>query len=331
MSETRAFRSGGALFLVGVGPGHTDHVTPAAQRAIADAEVVLGYRTYIELIGPLLDRQEVIATGMTEEIARAKVAIDRSQAGQRVAVICSGDAGVYGMASLVFERLQEAGWRRGEAPEVTVVPGVTALSACAALVGAPLGHDFCSISMSDLLTPWRVIAGRLEAAAQADFVIVLYNPASHQRTQGIAEAREILLRHRSPDTPVALVKSAFRPAEEVLVSDLEHFLEHPIGMLTTVLIGSSQTRAFDGYLVTPRGYALKYDGDGSILPGQGRARPLVELAGAEPAEVPVHPRAPREHETRGAELRSSLGPQGASGRLAKPPGSLLERSEGVSP
>lgn len=267
----------GSLFLVGLGPGHEDHITPAARRAIAGAEVVLGYRTYIQLIAPLLEGKEIIQTGMTEEVARAQAAIQQAGAGRQVAVVCSGDAGVYGMAALVLERLEEAGWKRDHGPRVEIVPGITALNACAALVGAPLGHDFCAISLSDLLTPWSVIERRIRAAAEADFVIALYNPASHQRRAGIDMAREILLQHRCGSTPVALVKAAFREAQEVVVSDLEHLLDHPLGMLSTVLVGSSQTRSFEGYLVTPRGYASKYDRDGEVLPGQRRGRSLVEM------------------------------------------------------
>jgi precorrin-3B C17-methyltransferase len=265
----------GKLFVVGIGPGAAEHATPAARDAITQAEVVVGYGTYIQLVRPLLAGKEVIKTGMTEEIGRARAAVERARDGARVALISSGDAGVYGMAGLVFQVLREMGWKRGEAPELHIVPGMTALNSCGSLVGAPLVHDFCSISLSDLLTPWEVIARRIEAAAAADFVIGLYNPASGRRTRQIVEAQAIIRRHREGGTPVALVKSAYRKRQHVVVSDLDHFLEYEIGMLTTVLVGSTQTFMFEGYMVTPRGYTNKYTLAGELLPGQRRARSLV--------------------------------------------------------
>src|SRR3954470_6646031 len=243
----------GILYVVGIGPGAEQHATPAALAAIADAELVVGYRTYIGLVKHLLDGKEVVQTGMTEEIGRARAAVERAKAGGKVALISSGDPGIYGMAGLVFEVLREIGWRRGPSPQLRIIPGMTALSSCASLVGAPLVHDFCAISLSDLLTPWPVIARRLEAAAAADFVVGLYNPASGGRTRQIVEAQRILRRHRDGSTPVALVKSAYRKLQQVDLSDLAHFLDYEIGMLTTVLVGSSQSFVFEGYLVTPRG------------------------------------------------------------------------------
>ena len=152
---------------------------------------------YLDLLGPLLDGKEQFAGRMTEEIDRARAAVERARAGARVALVGSGDAGVYGLAGLALELLREAGWRRGDSPDVEIVPGVTALLSCAARVGAPLGHDFCAISLSDLLTPWPVIERRVEAAASADFAIAFYNPASARRREPLAKAREILLRHRA--------------------------------------------------------------------------------------------------------------------------------------
>ncbi|MDC0680278.1 precorrin-3B C(17)-methyltransferase [Sorangium sp. wiwo2] len=171
--------------------------------------------------------------------------------------------------------LEEIGWKRGGSPELRLVPGMTALNACASLVGAPLGHDFCAISLSDLLTPWPVIERRLEAAAAADFVIGLYNPASGRRTRQIVRAQEIIRQHRAGTTPVALVKSAYRKLESAVLTDLDHFLEYEIGMLTTVLVGSTNTFMFEGYMVTPRGYTNKYTWDGAALPGQTPGRSLV--------------------------------------------------------
>ena len=265
----------GVLYIVGIGPGAEAHITPAALRAIQEAELVVGYTTYIKLVKHLIDGKEIVRTGMTEEIARARAAVERAQAGAKVALISSGDAGVYGMAGLVFQVLKDIGWKRGEPPELRLIPGITALNSCASLVGAPLVHDFCAISLSDLLTPWPVIVRRIEAAASADFVIGLYNPASGRRTRQIVEAQSIVRRHRAGDTPVALVKSAYRKLQHAVLTDVDHFLDYEIGMLTTVLVGSSNTYAFEGYMVTPRGYSNKYTSDGEVLPGQ---RPGFSLA-----------------------------------------------------
>ncbi len=265
----------GVLSIVGIGPGASEHTTPAALDAIASSELVVGYSTYIKLVRHLLEGKEVIKTGMTEEIGRARAAVERAKGGGRVAIISSGDAGVYGMASLVFQVLEEIGWKRGDSPDVRLVPGMTALNSCGSLVGAPFGHDFCAISLSDLLTPWPVIARRIEAAAASDFVVALYNPASGRRTRQIVEAHDILARHRPGTTPVALVKSAYRKLETTVLSDLDHFLDYEIGMLTTVIVGSTNTRVFEGYMVTPRGYTNKYTWDGEAIPGQTPGRSLV--------------------------------------------------------
>ncbi len=271
----------GVLYVVGIGPGAKEHCTPAALAAIADADVVVGYSTYIALVRELLEGKEVFKSGMTEEIGRARAAVERARDGAKVALISSGDSGVYGMAGLVFEVLRTMGWKRDGSPELRIIPGVTAISSCASLLGAPLIHDFCAISLSDLLTPWPVIAKRIDAAAQADFVIGLYNPASGRRTRQIVEAHEIVSRYRDGATPVGLVKSGYRSIQSVVLSDLDHFLEYEIGMLTTVLIGSSNTFSFEGYMVTPRGYTNKYSWDGKVHPGQKPARSLVlDEAGA---------------------------------------------------
>jgi len=265
----------GTLTIVGIGPGAHQHTTPAALDAIAAAEVVVGYTTYIRLVRDLIAGKEIIRTGMTEEIGRARSAVERARDGAKVVIISSGDAGVYGMAGLVFQVLQELGWRRGDSPELRLVPGITALNACASLVGAPLGHDFCAISLSDLLTPWPVIERRIEAAAASDFVVGLYNPASGRRTRQIVIATEILARHRAGTTPVALVKSAYRKLEERVLTDLDHCLDYEIGMLTTVIVGSSQTFVFEGHMITPRGYTNKYAWSGEAHAGQTPGRSLV--------------------------------------------------------
>ncbi len=265
----------GVLSIVGIGPGASPHTSAAALEAIAASDLVVGYVTYVKLVRHLIEGKEVIKTGMTEEIGRARAAVERARDGAKVAIISSGDAGVYGMAGLVFQVLKEMGWTRGASPELRIVPGITALSSCASLVGAPLGHDFCAISLSDLLTPWSVIARRIDAAASADFVIGLYNPASGRRTQQIVEAHDLIAKHRAGTTPVALVKSAYRKLQSAVITDVDHFLDYEIGMLTTVVVGSSNTFVFEGYMVTPRGYTNKYTWAGDVLPGQTPARSLV--------------------------------------------------------
>ena len=249
----------GKIMLVGLGPGSQEHLTARARAAITEADCVIGYATYIRLIADLLDGKEVVKKAMTEELDRAIEALDRARLGKKVAIISSGDAGVYGMAGPTFEVLFQAGWTPDSAIEVEIVPGASALNTCAALVGAPLTHDFCAISLSDLLTPWPTIARRLDAVAYADFVVALYNPKSGRRAQQIVEAQRLFLRHRDPQTPVAVVKSAYRPKQRIEFTTLEKMGEADIGMLSTVLIGNSNTYIRHGLMVTPRGYANKYE------------------------------------------------------------------------
>ncbi len=251
-------RAGGKLFLVGFGPGNHDHLTFRAREAIGEADVIIGYRTYVRLVRELIEGKEVHYTGMTEELERARKAVDLAYAGRKVALISSGDVGIYGMAGPALEILKERGWRRGAGIEVEVVPGVTALSACASVLGAPLVHDFAAISLSNLLTPWEVIVERIEAAARADYVIALYNPKSGRRTQQIVETQQILLRHRRPDTPVGIVKSGLRQGQKVVRATLADMLSHEIGMLTTILVGNSTTFTYEDLMITPRGYQHKY-------------------------------------------------------------------------
>ncbi|WP_415036031.1 precorrin-3B C(17)-methyltransferase [Azonexus sp.] len=248
----------GKITLVGLGPGSVEHLSARARAAIAEADTVIGYATYVRLVDDLLAGKEVIKKAMTEELDRAIEALARAQQGKNVALISSGDAGVYGMAGPTFEVLFQAGWTPDSPIAVEIVPGASALNSCAALVGAPLTHDFCAISLSDLLTPWPSIARRLDAAAYADFVVALYNPKSGRRTGQILEAQRIFLAHRAPETPVAIVKSAYRPKQRIEFTTLEKMAEADIGMLSTVLIGNSNTFIRHGLMVTPRGYANKY-------------------------------------------------------------------------
>ncbi len=244
----------GKLWLVGTGPGQLDQITPAAKAAIVGADVVIGYSLYLELIKPLLPPGQIVeASPITQERQRAERAISLAQWGLTVAIVSSGDCGIYGMAGLALEQLQAQGWD-GKTPEVQVFPGITALQAAASRVGAPLMHDFCAISLSDLLTPWEVIEKRLHAAAQADFVVALDNPKSQTRTQQIVIAQQIFLKYRDSNTPVALVRSAYRPDEQITITTLAECLHAPIDMLTTVLIGNQSSRIHANWFITPRGY-----------------------------------------------------------------------------
>ena len=275
----------GELFLVGMGPGDLPGLTQRAREALEGAAVVIGYSTYVKLLEEmgLLAGKEVVRKGMTEELDRAEEALERALSGQRVALVSGGDPGIYGMAAPVLELMEERGLKRvdggvglpgrfaGEEGEVflAVIPGVTAANAVASLLGSPLAHDTCLISLSDLLTPWPLIERRLHAAGQGDFVVVLYNPQSKRRDWQLRKSAEILLEYRPKETPAALVKSAYRKRQEVALTTLEGLREAEAGMLTTVVIGNRQSRFYEGTFLTPRGYALKYDLDTKeALPGE---------------------------------------------------------------
>ncbi|GBD03545.1 Cobalt-factor III methyltransferase [bacterium HR19] len=254
----------GKLYVVGIGPGDFKNMTFWAMNAIEESEVIIGYETYIDLlrenIPDKIKNKEIFETGMTEEIDRAHFAIEKARGGKIVSIVSSGDAGIYGMAALVYEALLESDWKPGDNPDVEVIPGITAASACAALIGSPLSLDFAVISMSDLLVPWEVIEKRIRSAAEGDFVIVIYNPKSKKRTWQIERARDIILEYRSPDTPVALIKSAFREGQKVKITTLGELGDDSIlGMLTTVIIGNSTTFVKNSIMLTPRGYSSKYE------------------------------------------------------------------------
>ncbi|WP_051044482.1 precorrin-3B C(17)-methyltransferase [Pleurocapsa sp. PCC 7319] len=244
----------GKLYLVGIGPGNLGQITPAAQTAIVQADVVIGYSLYTDLIKSLHRPGQIIESSpITQEQQRAQRAIELAQWGLTVAVVSSGDCGIYGMAGLVLEELQATGWQ-GKTPQVQVFPGISALQSAASRVGAPLMHDFCAISLSDLLTSWEVIEKRLTAAASGDFITALYNPRSQKRQQQIIIAQEIFSQHRQPDTPVAIVHGAYREDEQVILTTLDKMLDQPIDMLTTVIIGNTNTRNYANWMITPRGY-----------------------------------------------------------------------------
>ncbi|HIK20380.1 MAG TPA: precorrin-3B C(17)-methyltransferase [Synechococcus sp. M44_DOE_062] len=246
----------GHLWLIGTGPGDLGQLTLAARMALTQADAVVGYQLYLDLVDPLLHPGQIReASPITQELQRAKQAIAWAQQGLKVAVISSGDAGIYGMAGLVLECLARSGWD-GIRPSLEVLPGISAFQAAAARLGAPLMHDFCAISLSDLLTPWPVIEKRLQAAAQADFVVALYNPRSRQRLDPFFKALQIFLQARPAHTPVALARNLYRPGETLHLTTLGELDPEQVDMLTLVLIGNSQTFRHGNRLITPRGYCL---------------------------------------------------------------------------
>jgi len=240
----------GDLAVVGLGPGEPAWRTPEAAAAVRHAEVVIGYRPYVDLAADLLSAsQEVLRYPIGEETERCSEALRRAGRGQRVALVCSGDPGVYAMAGLVLEMAPRFG-----GPRVRIVPGVTAALGAAAVLGAPLAHDHASISLSDLLTPWPIIRRRLEAAAAGDFVVSLYNPRSRRRTTQFDDAIAILSGQRRPDTPVAVVTDVGRPSQKVVRTTLASLDANMVDMVSIVIVGSSTTRWIGTRMVTPRGY-----------------------------------------------------------------------------
>ena len=265
--EARAIGRGrGTLAVVGLGPGAAAWRAPEAETAIRAASDLVGYRLYLDLLGPLTVGKALHPYALGEEAARVRAALDLAAEGREVALVCSGDPGIYAMAALVFESLDREPrpeWRRAE---ITVVPGISALQAAAARAGAPLGHDFCAISLSDLLTPWAAIERRLRAAAEGDFVVALYNPVSKRRTTQLVRAVAILRTRRSAETPVVLARNLGRDGEAVTVIRLDELTPEKVDMLTVVLIGSSETRRIErgdggAWVYTPRGYGAKADKD----------------------------------------------------------------------
>lgn len=239
------------ITVIGIGPGSVGDMTSNAIEALRKAEIVVGYKYYIPFISPLL-REDivVIQNGMKQEQKRIEKAFEIAETGRDVAVISSGDAGIYGMAPLVYEMLRE----RGSDIEVEVIPGISAFQKAASLLGAPVGHDFCVISLSDLMTPWVVIEKRIRGAAEADFVTAVYNPKSHGRYWELYRLKELFLEHRDSATPVGYVRQAGRDGQKVTVTTLGSFDPEDVDMFTVIIIGNSQTYQFDGHMVTPRGY-----------------------------------------------------------------------------
>lgn len=244
----------GKLSVVGIGPGDLEHLSYKAYKAIVDSEVIVGYKTYLNLIEKLILNQEVISSGMTKEVDRSKLAVDKALAGKKVVIVSSGDAGVYGMAGLILEIITKENLT--SQIDVEVVPGITAANAAASTLGSPLMHDYVTISLSDLLTPWEIIEKRVELAAQGDFVIALYNPKSKKRVEQIEQVRKILLKYRSPNIPVGIVTNAKRSNERVEIATIENFTQKEIDMFSLVIIGNSETYSTDQWVITPRGYKL---------------------------------------------------------------------------
>ncbi len=239
----------GKLFIVGIGPGNYENMTVRADRALSLSDTIIGYHVYVELVRERWPEKEYLTTPMTRETERCRMALDEAKKGKQVALVCSGDSGVYGMAGLVLEL-------RGEdaEPEVEVIPGLSACISGAAILGAPLTHDFAVISLSDRLTEWELIEKRLTKASEADLSIVLYNPASHGRPDYLKKACVILMRTLPEDRPCAVARNIGREGEERFFMNLKELAEFPADMFCTVFIGNSTTKMINGNMVTPRGY-----------------------------------------------------------------------------
>ena len=248
-------KGNGRIAVVGMGPGRESMMTQQAIEALDAADVIVGYTVYLDLLGDRFADKELLSTPMKQETERCRLAFAEAAKGKRVAMVCSGDAGIYGMASLMFEIREEF---RDDAAgiDIDVIPGITAASSGAAVLGAPLNHDFCVISLSDLLTPWELIEKRLRAAAEGDFAIAIYNPSSKKRHDHLRKACDILLETAEPERACGYVRSIGRDGEEFRTCTLAELREAEVDMFTTVFIGNSQSRITDGRLITPRGYRL---------------------------------------------------------------------------
>ncbi len=240
------------IYVIGIGPGNKDMMTIQALEAIKDSDVIVGYKTYINLITDFIKDKEVLQNGMRQEIDRCKQAVEIAKQGKNVAVISSGDAGIYGMAGLILELLTQ----EEQDINVKVVPGVTASIGAAAILGAPIMHDFCHISLSDLLTPWEVIEKRLRLAAEADFVICLYNPRSKGRSEHLSKAFKIMSKFKDSKTPVGIVKDVGREKEEKFICTFDTMDFERVDMTTMVIIGNKSTFIHEDLMITPRGYNI---------------------------------------------------------------------------
>ena len=254
----------GKIIIAGIGPGSKEDITPAVLEAVREADTIVGYKYYFQFIEPFVKPGcECIDTGMKRERERAEQAFELAEQGKTVVVISSGDAGIYGMAPLIYEMKKV----HQSDIEIKSLPGISAFQKAASLLGAPIGHDMCIISLSDLMTPWEVIERRIKAAAVGDFVTAVYNPKSHGRYWQLYRLQELFLKNRSPDTPVGYVRQAGREEEEIKVTTLEKFDPEDVDMFTVILIGNSQSYIADGKIITPRGY-YRESTSGDAKPGQ---------------------------------------------------------------
>lgn len=242
--------SKGKIYVVGIGPGNMEDISVRAYKTLKNVDVIAGYITYIDLVKDEFKEKEFYVSGMKKEIDRCEKVLELAKEGKIVALISSGDAGIYGMAGIMIEVAL------GRGIDVEVIPGITSSVAGASLVGAPLMHDQAIISLSDLLTDWEVITKRIDRASEGDFVISLYNPKSKGRTEQIVEAREIMLKHKAPSTPVALLRHVGREDENYTLTNLDEMLNYEIDMFTVVIVGNSKTYVKEGKMITPRGYHL---------------------------------------------------------------------------
>lgn len=244
------------IYIIGMGPGKEEMMTEEALRALEASDVIVGYTVYIKLLGERFAEKEMLTTPMRQEEKRCRLCFEEAEKGKQVALICSGDAGIYGMASLMYEVGKEY-----PDTECVVIPGITAASSGAAVLGAPLSHDFCVISLSDLLTPWDKIEKRLLAAAKGDFAIAIYNPASRKRNDYLKKACDILLREIEEERPCGYVENIGREGTKAVTCTLKELREAQVNMFTTVFIGNSNTELIHGKLVTKRGYQIERNTD----------------------------------------------------------------------
>ena len=243
----------GKLYVVGFGPGGYEHMTQKAADVIKKADVVTGYTTYVNILKEFFPDKRYIATPMMQEVKRCEMAVEEARKDQTVAMVSSGDSGIYGMAGIIYQVAEE----RNADIEIETVPGVTAASAAASVLGAPLMHAFVVISLSDLMTPLDLIMKRVDCAGQGDLIVCLYNPKSKKRTDYVEQAADILLKYRRPDTPAGIVRNAGRKDEHSCITTLEKLKDADIDMFSVVIIGNSQTYERNGRMITPRGYSLQ--------------------------------------------------------------------------
>lgn len=244
------------IYIIGMGPGKEEMMTGEAMQALEEADVIIGYTVYVKLLGERFAGKEMMTTPMRQEAERCKLCFEEAAKGKQVALICSGDAGIYGLASLMYEMGKEY-----PKTELVVIPGITAASSGAAVLGAPLNHDFCVISLSDLLTPWEKIEKRLMAAAEGDFAIAIYNPSSHKRKDYLMRACDILLRRIEEERPCGYVENIGREGTRAVTCTLKELREAQVNMFTTVFIGNAGSEIINGKLVTKRGYQIERNTD----------------------------------------------------------------------